>query len=34
VRIIGEFAERRALSTPSGPSPQDTPCDSRARSPI
>jgi|HubBroStandDraft_3_1064219.scaffolds.fasta_scaffold227529_2 hypothetical protein len=30
VRIIGEFAERRALSTPSGPSPQD----SRARSPI
>jgi hypothetical protein len=22
VRIIGEFAKRRALSTPSGPSPQ------------
>jgi hypothetical protein len=34
VRIIGEFAQRRVLSTPSGPSPHDTPCDRRGRSPI
>ncbi|WP_409334518.1 hypothetical protein [Bradyrhizobium jicamae] len=34
MRVVGDVAERRALSTPGGPSPQGTPCGGRVRSPV